>query len=212
MSARLSEVKPLIDPLRAIKDAGVAERDVQTAALSLQPQYESTKPGAPRLIGFQVSNQVTVKIRDIKAMPGVLDRAISAGANEMSGIDFVVSARRACQMPVAPEVVDGLARAVIAGRVTTADAKPIGCAEVTAYIGSTRVATAIARPDGAYTIERLRGATYALEFQAAGYVTRQLGQRRRSSGERLGCGQFDLPVVGGTIRDVRGRGRSGAHA
>lgn len=77
--------------LGAIKDAGVAERDVQTAALSLQPQYESTKPGAPRLIGFQVSNQVTVKIRDIKAMPGVLDRAISAGANEMSGIDFVVS-------------------------------------------------------------------------------------------------------------------------
>lgn len=79
--------------LGAIKDAGIAERDVQTAALSLQPQYESGKPGAPRLVGFQVSNQVTVKIRDTKALPGVLDHAISAGANEMSGIEFVVSAQ-----------------------------------------------------------------------------------------------------------------------
>jgi uncharacterized protein YggE len=77
--------------LGAIKDAGIAERDVQTAALSLQPQYESTKPGAPRLTGFQVSNQVTVRVRDVKAMPGLLDRAIAAGANEMSGIEFVVS-------------------------------------------------------------------------------------------------------------------------
>lgn len=77
--------------LGVIKDAGIAERDVQTAALSLQPQYEAGKPGAPRLIGFQASNQLTVKIRDIKALPNVLDRAIAAGANEMSGIEFVVS-------------------------------------------------------------------------------------------------------------------------
>src|SRR3974390_1978802 len=76
--------------LGAIKDAGIAERDVQTAALSVQPQYDSSKPGTPRLIGFQVSNQVTVKIRDIKELPNLIDRAISDGANEMSGIEFVV--------------------------------------------------------------------------------------------------------------------------
>ena len=77
--------------LGAIKDARIAERDVQTTALSLQPQYDSNKPGAPRLVGFQASNQVAVKIRDIKELPDVIDRAISAGANEMSGIEFVVS-------------------------------------------------------------------------------------------------------------------------
>jgi uncharacterized protein YggE len=38
-----------------------------------------------------VTNQVTVKIHDIDNLPGVLDRAIAAGANEMSGIEFVVS-------------------------------------------------------------------------------------------------------------------------
>src|SRR5690242_6622693 len=77
--------------LGAIKNSGVADRDVQTGWLSVQPQYDSSKPGAPHLIGFQVTNQVTVKIRDIKSLPALLDRAIAAGANEMSGIEFVVS-------------------------------------------------------------------------------------------------------------------------
>ena len=77
--------------LAAIKESGIADRDIQTSRLSLQPQYDPNKSGAARLIGFQVNNQVTVKIRDIGKLPAVLDRAIAAGANEMSGIEFVVS-------------------------------------------------------------------------------------------------------------------------
>jgi hypothetical protein len=77
--------------LAAIKDSGVADKDIQTTALSLQPQYDPNKTGAARLIGFQANNQVTVKIRNIAQLPAILDRAISAGANEMSGIEFVVS-------------------------------------------------------------------------------------------------------------------------
>jgi hypothetical protein len=77
--------------LGAIKDNGVAPRDIQTSRLSVQPQYETNRPGAPHLTGFQVTNQVTVRFRDIDALPAVLDRAIAAGANEMSGIEFVVS-------------------------------------------------------------------------------------------------------------------------
>jgi len=86
-----ANAKEMTTVLAAIKESGVADRDIQTTSLSLQPQYEQNKPGAPRLIGFQANNQVTVKIRDIANLPSVLDRAISAGANEMSGIEFVVS-------------------------------------------------------------------------------------------------------------------------
>jgi uncharacterized protein len=86
-----ANAKEMTVVLAAIKDSGVADRDIQTTSLSLQPQYEPNKTGAPRLIGFQANNQVTVKIRDIGALPTVLDRAIAAGANEMSGIEFVVS-------------------------------------------------------------------------------------------------------------------------
>ena len=86
-----ANAKEMTVVLAAIKDSGVADRDIQTTSLSLQPQYEPNKTGAPRLIGFQANNQVTVKIRDIANLPTVLDRAIAAGANEMSGIEFVVS-------------------------------------------------------------------------------------------------------------------------
>ena len=86
-----ANAKQMTAVLAAIKDTGVADRDMQTSRLSLQPQYDPNKSGTARLIGFQVTNQVTVKIRDIDKLPAVLDRAIAAGANEMSGIEFVVS-------------------------------------------------------------------------------------------------------------------------
>jgi len=83
--------KQMTAVLAAIKDNGISERDIQTSRLSLQPQYDPNKSGTARLTGFQASNQVTVKIRDIDNVPSVLDRAIAAGANELSGIEFVVS-------------------------------------------------------------------------------------------------------------------------
>jgi hypothetical protein len=76
--------------LTAIKESSVAERDIQTSRLSLQPQYDP-KGGTAQLLGFQVTNQLTVKIHDIDRLPAILDRAIAAGANEMSGIEFIVS-------------------------------------------------------------------------------------------------------------------------
>lgn len=86
-----ANAKQMIAVLAAIKDNGIAERDIQTSRLSLQPQYDPNKGGTARLTGFQATNQVTVRIRDIDKLPAVLDRAIAAGANEMSGIEFVVS-------------------------------------------------------------------------------------------------------------------------
>jgi len=78
--------------LAAVKEAGIAERDLRTSRLSLQPQYDNqSRPAPARLIGFQASNQVAVTVRDIGQVAAVLDRAIGAGANEMSGIDFIVS-------------------------------------------------------------------------------------------------------------------------
>jgi uncharacterized protein len=77
--------------LVAIKGNNIADRDIQTSRLSLQPQYDPNKSGTARLTGFQATNQVTVRIRDIANLAAVLDSAIAAGANEMSGIEFIVS-------------------------------------------------------------------------------------------------------------------------
>ena len=86
-----ANAKEMAVVLAAIKESGVADRDIQTTSLSLQPQYDPKQTGAARLVGFQVNNQVMIKIRDIGRLSAVLDRAIAAGANEMSGIEFVVS-------------------------------------------------------------------------------------------------------------------------
>jgi uncharacterized protein len=85
-----SNAKQMTAVMTAIKNSGIAERDIRTSRLSLQPQYEN-KSGTTRLLGFRVTNQLTVTIRNIATLPAILDRAIAAGANEMSGIEFVVS-------------------------------------------------------------------------------------------------------------------------
>jgi hypothetical protein len=86
-----ANAKQMTAVLAAIKSNSIAERDIQTSRLSLQPQYDPNKGGTARLTGFQATNQVTVRIRDIGNLAAVLDSAISAGANEMSGIEFIVS-------------------------------------------------------------------------------------------------------------------------
>jgi uncharacterized protein YggE len=83
--------KQMTAVLAAIEQSGIPDRDVQTSLLSVQPKYDPNKGGTARLTGFQLTNRVTVKIRDVDALPTILDRAIGAGANEMSGIEFVVS-------------------------------------------------------------------------------------------------------------------------
>ena len=77
--------------LTAIKGGGIVESDIQTSSLSLQPQMGGGN--TPRITGFQASNQVTVKVRDLSVLSGLLDKTIAAGANDVSGIEFAVSDR-----------------------------------------------------------------------------------------------------------------------
>src|SRR5581483_6102718 len=59
-----ANAKAMTSVMTAVKNAGIAERDVQTSRLSLQPVREN-RNGAIRISGFQASNQVTIKIRDL---------------------------------------------------------------------------------------------------------------------------------------------------
>ncbi len=79
--------------LAAVAAAGVAERDVQTSALSLSPRWEPPRPNetAPRVSGFVASNMVTVAVRDLGALGGVLDAVLDEGANTLHGLSFGVA-------------------------------------------------------------------------------------------------------------------------
>lgn len=78
--------------LLALKSAGIAEKDYQTSRLSLQPQYGQNKStGASPVTGFRASNRVTVKIRDVTKVAGIIDTLVGAGANDIGNISFEVT-------------------------------------------------------------------------------------------------------------------------
>jgi uncharacterized protein YggE len=77
--------------LLALKGAGIEEKDVQTSRLSLQPQSAPNKTGPNAIVSYRASNRVTVRLRDVTKVANVIDTLVSAGANEIGGINFVVS-------------------------------------------------------------------------------------------------------------------------
>lgn len=77
--------------LLALKGAGIEEKDYQTSRLSLQPQYGPNRAGPSPVVGYRASNRVTVRIRDVTKVAGIIDVLVGAGANELGGINFVVS-------------------------------------------------------------------------------------------------------------------------
>jgi uncharacterized protein len=74
----------------ALRDAGIAPSDIQTANFSVQPIYASAQSNSPpRISGFAVTNQVAVTVRQIDKVGDILDRAITAGANDVGGVQFL---------------------------------------------------------------------------------------------------------------------------
>jgi uncharacterized protein YggE len=77
--------------LQALKGAGIEEKDVQTSRLSLQPQSAPNRTGPSTVAGYRASNRVTIRVRDVAKVANAIDTLVGAGANEIGGINFVVS-------------------------------------------------------------------------------------------------------------------------
>lgn len=79
--------------MAALKNAGIAEKDMQTSRLSLQPQSVANRnnEGPVRIVGYRATNHVTVRIRDIGKVASVIDTLTGAGANSISGVSFRVT-------------------------------------------------------------------------------------------------------------------------
>ena len=77
--------------LQALKGAGIEQKDIQTSRLSLQPQSAPNRSGPSAIAGYRASNRVTIRVRDVAKVANVIDTLVGAGANEIGGINFVVS-------------------------------------------------------------------------------------------------------------------------
>ena len=77
--------------LSALRRAGAKDSEVTTSNFSIYPQQEYRERERPRIIGYQVSNTVTV-MRDNPTDAGkLLQAAISAGVNTASGLNFLIA-------------------------------------------------------------------------------------------------------------------------
>ena len=77
--------------MAALKNAKVDPADIQTSNFSVSPWYEPYVRNQPRVIaGYQATNQVEVRIRDLAKLGQILDAVVSAGSNRVNGVQFSV--------------------------------------------------------------------------------------------------------------------------
>ena len=79
--------------LSAMEADGIAEKDLQTSGFSIQPRYsapapEKKPPQAPQIVGYQVSNTLSVRIHDLTKVGDILDQSVSLGVNQGGNILF----------------------------------------------------------------------------------------------------------------------------
>ena len=106
----LSENSRRMDAVIAsLRRAGVAERDIQTSAISLQPRYSNPErdaqilarrtgepyvptvpPQGPTIIGYDATNNVQVRVRRLGDMGRIIDALVEAGANQVNGPSFTL--------------------------------------------------------------------------------------------------------------------------
>src|SRR5690554_4547396 len=74
-----------------IKQLGVPERDIQTTGINLGAQYDYDQSARRQVFrGYQASNRVSVKLRDIQRTDEVLDALVAAGATDLNGPDWSI--------------------------------------------------------------------------------------------------------------------------
>ncbi|MFM5913668.1 MAG: SIMPL domain-containing protein [Chakrabartia godavariana] len=110
----------------ALKQAGIAEKDIQTTAVSLAPQYRYTNNEAPVITGYQASNTVSVRFRDIAKSGQVLDVLVKQGANQINGPMLEVESPEAAQDKARLDAIKTLqTRAALYARATGMQVKRI---------------------------------------------------------------------------------------
>lgn len=96
----------------ALKRSGIADRDIQTSAISLSPRWNNPEAEAqriaretrqpyvpptepPRIIGYEARNSVQVRVRRLGEMGQIIDTLVAAGANEVNGPSFTLDDQKA---------------------------------------------------------------------------------------------------------------------
>ncbi len=90
--ALAANTEAMANVMAALKTAGIEARDIQTSNFMVAPRYDyndNTQP--PKLTGYDVSNNVTVTVRKLGQLGGLLDTLVKAGSNQVNGVQFDIA-------------------------------------------------------------------------------------------------------------------------
>lgn len=91
-AAQQENAKVMDTVIAALKGAGISEKDIKTQGYNISPKYSYDRDtGVSNIVGYRVSNNVQVTVRDLKKVGNVIDVAASSGANQSSSISFSLS-------------------------------------------------------------------------------------------------------------------------
>jgi len=100
--------------LAALKSAGAQDKDIQTSTFNIYPQQDYQQGKLPRILGYQVTNSITVRSTKVADAGRYLGVAIAAGVNTSSGINFeVADASRGRDQGLRAAFDDAKAKAVL---------------------------------------------------------------------------------------------------
>jgi len=101
----------------ALRQAGIADRDIQTSNISLEPQYTYANNQPPKLNGYAATNQLSIRFRDIENTGKILDALVAQGANQINGPNLTIDKPEAALDEArAKAVATGRARAELYAR------------------------------------------------------------------------------------------------
>lgn len=77
--------------IKAVRRMGILENQTETSAYSLNPLWEYPDEGSPRIVGYACSSTLRVTVKDLNKVGEVIDAAVTAGANQVSSLQFTIS-------------------------------------------------------------------------------------------------------------------------
>lgn len=135
--ANARQTAAVIDGLKA---AVGKSGELKTTGYSINPQYQYGNNVAPKLIGYRAMNTVLVETDDIGGVGPIIDAAVKAGANEVSGISFTLRDEQKAREQV---IAEAAAKARSCAEVM---AKALGVRVVEVYEADTASAEVSPRP------------------------------------------------------------------
>ena len=99
-----------------LKRLGIPDKNIQTSNFNVTLQYPPYNQNGPqpehRIVGYQVSNTVTVTVDGIDHVGPALDALVASGANDVSGISFGIADTKPLEQKARRDAVaDAMAKA-----------------------------------------------------------------------------------------------------